>query len=60
MREREREREDDLKERFELHRVTMFTDKTEARISLMESWEASCSLAIFIEQKIDVIWWVEK
>ena len=36
-RERKREREDDLKERFELHRVTMFTDKTEARISLMGS-----------------------
>lgn len=35
--EREREREDDLKERFEFHRVTMFTDKTEARISLMGS-----------------------
>lgn len=35
--EEEREREDDLKERFEFHRVTMFTDKTEARISLMGS-----------------------
>lgn len=34
---KEKEREDDWKERFEFHRVTMFTDKTEARISVMGS-----------------------